>query len=63
MVINNEIKPDITRNKRFYCVLKNPTVDYYDTKVIYGGSPEIVERKIQKQLKKWGVTNGSRKAI
>ena len=52
-----KIKPDSTQSNKWYCVLKNPTVDYYDTKVIFGGSPEIVERKIQRQLKKWGVIN------
>lgn len=52
--MNCKIKPDLTQKNKYYCVLQNPTVDYYDTKVIFGGSPEIVERKVQKQLKKWG---------
>lgn len=49
-----KIKRDPTsKTEKYYCVLQNPNVDYYDTKIIYGGSPEIVERKIDKQLKKW----------
>lgn len=52
--MNYKIKPDNTQKNKYYCVLQNPTVEYYDTKVIYGGSPEIVQRKIDKQLKKWG---------
>ncbi len=52
--MNYKIKPDLTQKNKYYCVLQNPTVDYHDTKVIFGGSPEIVERKVQKQLKKWG---------
>ena len=47
------IKKDKTNKNKWYGVLKNPFVDYYDTKVIFGGSPKIVERKIKKQLKKW----------
>ena len=52
--MNYKIKPDLTQKNKYYCVLQNPTVDYHDTKVIFGGSPEIVERKVQQQLKKWG---------
>lgn len=52
--MNYKIKPDPTQKNKYYCVLQNPTVEYYGTKVIYGGSPEIVQRKIDKQLKKWG---------
>lgn len=47
------IREDKTQRNKWYCVLKNPYVDYYSTKVIWGGSPEIVERKVQRQLKKW----------
>lgn len=52
--MNYKIKPDPTQKNKYYCVLQNPTVEYHDAKVIYGGSPEIVQRKIDKQLKKWG---------
>lgn len=51
--MRGDIKKDTTQRNKFYCVLQNPTVDYYETKIIYGSSPEIVERKIQRQLKKW----------
>jgi len=38
----------------WYCVLKNPFITITRiTKYITGGSAEIVERKIQRQLKKW----------
>ena len=47
------IKKDKTSKSKWYCVLQNPFVDHYQTVVIFGGSPEIVERKIKKQLKKW----------
>ena len=51
-----KIKLDPTsKPTKYYCVLQNPTVNHYETKVIYGSSPEIVERKIKRQLKKWGV--------
>lgn len=64
----NESRRNIQRDKtsrteKYYCVLQNPLVNDHDTKVIYGGSPEIVKRKIDKQLKKWGVEPGIRKAI
>lgn len=49
----NEIKPDKTSVNKWYVVLHNPNVEYRDVKVIYGGSVEIVERKIKRQLKKW----------
>lgn len=50
------IKRDNTsKTEKYYCVLQNPLVTYWETKVIYGGSYEIVKRKIDKQLKKWGV--------
>lgn len=51
--MNYNIKQDNTRRNKWYCALKNPNVDYYDVKVIQGGSPEIVEKKVKNQLKKW----------
>lgn len=47
------IKPDPTRRNWFYSVMQNPFKDYHDTKVIYGGSYEIVERKLNRQYKKF----------
>lgn len=61
--MNYEIKPDKTTKNKWYCVLKNPNVGFYDTKVIWGGSPNIVERKITRQLLKWGVESANRKDI
>ena len=51
------IKKDKTSKSKWYCVLQNPYVNGYETKVIFGSSPEIVERKVLKQLKKWGMNN------
>ena len=42
-----------TKGQNYYAVIQNPTVNYYDTKVIWGSTPEIVGQKIDKQLKKW----------
>jgi hypothetical protein len=44
-----------TKGQSYYAVIQNPMVDYHDRKVIYGSTPEIVERKIKRQLGKWGV--------
>ena len=56
VIMDYKIRRDNTsKTEKHYCVLQNPSVDYHDTKVIFGGSPEIVKRKIDKQLKKWGV--------
>ena len=53
---NYSIKRDNTsKAEKYYCVLQNPLVSHWETKVINGGSAEIVKRKIDKQLKKWGV--------
>ncbi len=40
------------RNK-WICVLRNPYFNGYDAAYIQGGSAEIVERKITKQLEYW----------
>jgi len=47
------IKRDITQKIKWYCVMQNPFSSYHDTKVIYGGSVEIVRRKIERQFKKF----------
>lgn len=48
------IKPDPTKRNKYYSVMVNPYIkDYRDSKVLYGGSYEIVERKIKRQLKKF----------
>lgn len=47
------IKPDPTTRNKYYSVMVNPFKDYYDSKVLYGGSYEIVERKIIKQYEKF----------
>jgi len=50
----NKINRDVTVKKPwYYAVVQNPTVTHHDTKVIYGSTPEVVERKIIKQMKKW----------
>lgn len=48
-----KVKPDPTQRNKYYCVMQNPFKDYHDTKVIFGGSYEIVERKIERQYKKF----------
>ena len=55
--MDHKIQQDMTQKNKWYCVLQNPNVDYHDTKGIFGGSIEIVERKIGRQLKKWEVEN------
>ena len=47
------IKPDTTTKNRYYCVMVNPFSTSYDSKVIYGTSEEIVQRKIKKQYDKF----------
>lgn len=47
------IKPDPTTRNKFYSVMVNPFKDYYDSKVLCGGSYEIVERKIKREYKKF----------
>lgn len=47
------IKPDTTTKNRYYCVMINPFSTSYDSKVIYGTSEEIVQRKIKKQYDKF----------
>ncbi len=48
------IHRDLTlRKDKYYTVIQNPTVEYYDTKVIYGSTPQIVERKAKRQIEKW----------
>ena len=39
--------------QRFFCVMQNPLTEIYDARVLYGGSVEIVQRKIQKQYIKF----------
>lgn len=39
--------------QRFLCVMQNPFTQIYDARVLYGGSVEIVQRKIQKQYIKF----------
>lgn len=46
------IKPDPTTRNKYYSVMVNPFKDYRDSKVLYGGSYEIVERKIKREFKK-----------
>lgn len=46
------IKQDNTQKNKWYCVMQNPFTKVHDTKVIYGGSVEIVRRKIESQFKK-----------
>ncbi|HZK58068.1 MAG TPA: hypothetical protein VFD17_07140 [Clostridia bacterium] len=49
-----KIKPDLTvKGSRFYCVMQNPFTDEHDTRVLFGGSIGIVERKIIKQFEKF----------
>lgn len=50
-----KIKKETFYKQRFYCVMQNPFNPDYDTKVLYGGSVEIVQRKIQIQYKKWRI--------
>ena len=46
----SEIRQDSTLKKpRYYCVITRTPV--YDAKIVYGGSPEIVKRKVEKALK------------
>lgn len=52
MVYYFEIKRDTTTRDKWYCVMQNPFKDTRDTKVIFGGSPEIVGRKIEREIKK-----------
>ena len=47
------IKQDNTTKNKWYCAMQNPFRKEYDTKVIYGGSVEIVRRKIDRQFKKF----------
>mgnify|MGYP000560850810 CR=1 FL=1 len=52
-----EIRIDKTKHScgkgsQYHAVLKNPYVNYYDSKVIWGSTPEIVQRKAEQQLKK-----------
>ncbi len=47
-----KVKPDKSRKNKFYCVMQNPFNSNHDTKVIYGGSEDIVCRKIIKQYEK-----------
>ena len=56
--ISMEIRIDKTKHShgkgsQYHAVLKNPYVNYYDSKVIWGSTPEIVQRKAEQQLKKW----------
>lgn len=51
------IKPDPTRRDKYYCVMQNPFRDYWDTRVLYGGSYEIVERRISRQYTKFKIEN------
>lgn len=46
------IRPDNSQRNKFYCVMQNPFKSVYETKVIFGGSPEIVARKINKYYEK-----------
>jgi hypothetical protein len=48
-----KIKPDCTTRNKYYCVMQNPFNIKYDTKVITGGSEEIVQRKIKRQYEKF----------
>jgi hypothetical protein len=49
----NVKRDNTSKTPKYYAVIRNPHVRYYDSKLIWGGSPEIVERKAQKQFKKW----------
>ena len=47
------IKKEPFGNQRIFCVMQNPFTQIYDARVLYGGSVEIVQRKIQKQYIKF----------
>lgn len=47
-----KIKQDPTQRNKHYCVMQNPFNQSHDTKILYGGSIGVVERKIKKQYKK-----------
>lgn len=49
----NENNTFHTKGESYYAIIQNPTVNYYDTKVLYGSTPQIVQKKIDRQLKKW----------
>jgi len=42
-----------SKKEKYYAVIQNPTVSYHDTKVIFGSTPQIVERKAKRQIEKW----------
>ena len=44
---------DCTTRKKWIGVPQNPFVEQYDTKVLYGGSPSIVAKKVLRQIEKW----------
>ena len=48
-----KIHPGITTKNKHYCVMQNPFSTYHDTKVLYGGSVEVVKREILNQFKKF----------
>lgn len=53
-VITYKIRRDVTvKRERYITVLQNPYTDTYDTTVFYASKVEIMERKVQAQLKKW----------
>jgi len=47
------IKKEPFGKQIFFCVMQNPLTEIYDARVLYGGSVEIVQRKIQKQYIKF----------
>lgn len=53
MLHDFKVKKDPTKKNGYYCVLQNPFNPEHDTKVIFGGSVEIVQRKIIRQYKKF----------
>lgn len=47
------IQKDTTVINKYYTVLQNLYKDYHSTKVIYGGTEQIVKNKCIRQLKQW----------
>jgi hypothetical protein len=45
-----KIHPDLTvKQERYYCVMQNPFNPEYDTKVINGGTVQIMQNKIRRR--------------
>lgn len=48
-----KIQSDNSQKNKWYCVMKNPFKEEWETKILWGSSVDVVRRRIIKQFTKY----------